>query len=561
MNKLHAARARFAPTHRTCLALAAIATAGGTHAAQIDTGNPDLSLRFDNTVKASAMYRLHDADDALTRSFNGPTAPPQALNLNAGDQNFSKRGFVSQRLDLLSEFDAVYQRNFGLRVSAAAWYDRAYQRTTDAPNDLSGHTNGQTPYNEFPEYTRKIAGRKAEVLDAFVFGSADLGSAGRLSARLGQHTLLYGESLFFGDNGVAAAQGPIDIQKLLASPNAQFKEIAMPVPQLSAQWQISPSLSLGGYLQFRWKESRVPPAGSYFSSANVPWNATGPEFVSIPAFAGPIAGNYVLQPGTDDRPRNGGQFGLQLKWRVAETDLGIYYAKYHDKFGQLFGRLNPGAPTTDSQWFYVFPSDIKVAGISASRSVGDFNLSAEASVRDNMPLVVNNAIHFGPTGTPRPTAPTGRTAHVNLSALASFGPSFLAQESSLVAELAWNRVLHMSDPDGELDKGRTRDASALQFIFTPSYRQVLPGLDLSVPIGLRYTLDGRSSVTAWSARGTGSANIGVEGNYLGVWQFGLCYTHHIGAAIPFNDYSTGQFGAGNPLADRNFMSLNVRRTF
>ena len=335
----------------------------------------------------------------------------------------------------------------------------------------------------------------------------------------------------------------------------------MPVPQLSAQWQISPSLSLGGYLQFRWKESRVPPAGSYFSSANVPWNATGPEFVSIPAFAGPIAGNYVLQPGTDDRPRNGGQFGLQLKWRVAETDLGIYYAKYHDKFGQLFGRLNPGAPTTDSQWFYVFPSDIKVAGISASRSVGDFNLSAEASVRDNMPLVVNNAIHFGPTGTPRPTAPTGRTAHVNLSALASFGPSFLAQESSLVAELAWNRVLHMSDPDGELDKGRTRDASALQFIFTPSYRQVLPGLDLSVPIGLRYTLDGRSSVTAWSARGTGNANIGVEGNYLGVWQFGLSYTHHIGAAIPFNDYSTGQFGAGNPLADRNFMSLNVRRTF
>ena len=250
-----------------------------------------------------------------------------------------------------------------------------------------------------------------------------------------------------------------------------------------------------------------------------------------------------------------------LKWRVAETDLGIYYAKYHDKFGQLFGRLNPGAPTTDSQWFYVFPSDIKVAGISASRSVGDFNLSAEASVRDNMPLVVNNAIHFGPTGTPRPTAPTGRTAHVNLSARASFGPSFLAQESSLVAELAWNRVLHMSDPDGELDKGRTRDASALQFIFTPSYRQVLPGLDLSVPIGLRYTLDGRSSVTAWSARGTGNANIGVEGNYLGVWQFGLNYTHYIGAAIPFNDYSTGQFGAGNPLADRNFMSLNVRRTF
>ena len=72
--------------------------------------------------------------------------------------------------------------------------------------------------------------------------------------------------------------------------------------------------------------------------------------------------------------------------------------------------------------------------------------------------------------------PTGRTAHINLSALGSFGPNFIAKESSLVGEIAWNRVLSKNDPDNEIDKGRTRDATALQFIYTPSYRQVLPGL-------------------------------------------------------------------------------------
>lgn len=526
-------------------------------AAEIDTGSTDWALRFDNTVKASSIYRLHDADAALADSFNAGGAP-QALNLNAGDQNFRKRGFVSERVDLLSEFDAVFKRDFGLRVSAAAWYDYAYHRKTDADNDP---TIGQTPFNEFPAYTKTIAGRKVDLLDAFVFGKADLGSAGQVSGRLGQHTLLYGESLFFGDNGVAAAQGPVDINKLLSSPNAQFKEIAMPVPQLSAQWQIQPALSLGGYVQFKWKESRVPPSGSYFSTANIPWNATGPEFIGIPAAAGPVAGNYVLQPGGDVRPRNGGQYGLQLKWRVAETDLGFYYARYHDKFGQLYGRLNPGAPTTDSRWFYVFGSDIKVVGISASRSVGDFNLSAEASVREGMPLNVNNAVHFGPSGTPYPTLPTGKTAHVNVSALASFGENFLAKESSLVAELAWNRVLSQNDPANQIDQGRTRDASILQFVYTPVYRQALDGLDLSVPLGLRYTLDGRSSVTAWGAKGTGNATLGLEGNYLNTWQVGVNYTHYIGAPIPFNDYAAGRFGSGNPLADRDYVSVNVRRTF
>src|SRR6185436_10926471 len=135
------------------------------------------------------------------------SAFPQALNFNAGDDNFRKRGFVSKRIDLLSEFDAVYKKDFGVRVSAAAWYDAAYRGKTDATDVV----NGQTPSDEFPSGTRDLAGRKAEVLDAFVFGGWDMGEGRKLTARLGKHAVLYGESLFFGDNGIARAQGPNDI--------------------------------------------------------------------------------------------------------------------------------------------------------------------------------------------------------------------------------------------------------------------------------------------------------------------------------------------------------------
>ena len=554
---------------RTALALAAALAAGAAHAVGIDLGESDWSLRFDNTVKAGLMARTQNADPALVDSFRllVPGVPasafPQALNFNAGDDNFRKRGLVSERLDLLSEFDAVYRKDYGLRLSAAAWYDAAYRGKTDATDPV----NGQTPGNEFPEHTRKLAGRKAELLDAFVFGGFDLGDGRKLNARLGRHALQYGESLFFGDNGIARAQGPIDILKLLGSPNAQFKGIIRPVPQLSAQLQVTPEVSVGGYVQFRWEADRLPPAGSYFSSSNTIWGSEQPEFVGIPN-----VGNFVLGPGGDRKPKNSGQFGLQLKWRLADTDLGFYAARYHDKGGQLYGQLNAqGTPgpggTLPGSWYFVFPEAVKTYGVSATRSFGDFNFSAEASLRDDMPLRSTNMLYGFFPGQPQPRYATGRTAHLNLSTLASFGPSFISRESSLVAELAWNRVLHKDDPDGELDAGRTRDATAVQLIFTPTYRQALPGLDLSVPVGLRYTLDGRSAITAWDARGNGSANVGLEGNYLGVWQFALNYTHFIGKAVPFVDFSpslTGGspiYGQGNSLADRNFVALTLRRTF
>ncbi|MFN3985588.1 MAG: DUF1302 domain-containing protein [Rhodocyclaceae bacterium] len=535
------------------------------HAFNIDTGNPDLTVRFDNTVKASSIYRVENANSNLVDSFRllVPGVPasafPQAQNFNAGNDNFRKKGIVSARVDLLSELDVVYQRSFGFRISAAAWYDDAYHHSTDAREP----TNGQTPFDRFPDRTKRIAGEDAEVLDAFAFGRWDLGDGRRLSARFGRHALQYGESLFFGDNGIARAQGPIDINKLLSSPNAQFKEIIRPVPQISAQLQLTSDLSIGGYVQLGWEADRLPPSGSYFSTSNIPWGASQPEFVGIPS--GELAGNHVLNRGHDDEPSDYGQFGLQVKWRIAETDLGFYFARYHDKGGQLYGALDVFNPA-DGRWFYVFPEAIKTAGVSASRTFGEVNVALEASVRDDMPLRSTNML-YPSAFTGRPQFATGKTAHVNLSWLASLGPNFLANESSFVGEIAWNRVMKVNDPDHELDDGVTRSATAIQFIYTPTYRQALPGLDLNVPVGLRYTLDGHSAITPWSARGNGTATLGLEGNYLGVWQFGLTYSHYIGKAKPFVDSSpalTGgrpKFSDGNALADRNNIALYLRRTF
>jgi hypothetical protein len=499
----------------------------------------DWSLRWDNTVKLSTKYRTRDADRQLA----------DVPNQNAGDENFRNKGIISRRADLLSEFDAVYRKDFGLRLSAAAWYDVDYHRSTDAIA-----FTGQTPNDQFAPGTRNLAGRKAEMLDWFVFGGTRLGNGMKVTGRLGQHALQWGETLFFGDNGIARAQGPLDIDKLLASPGALFKEFIRPVPQISGQVQLSPGVSLAAYYQFRWEADRLPPAGSYFSNSNNTWGPSLPQYSPAPLFSGP-----------DRRPKDSGQFGLQMKWNVDETDLGLYFARFHDKDGQILAYLAP----IGSEYYWRFPKDVRTVGFSASRSLGDYNLAGEVSFRDNMPLRSTQAF-WGPVagfvvpGAPgqEPAVPRGKTAHANVSWLASLGPNFLSQVSSFIGELAWNRVLSRQDPGGVVDRALTRDATALRLSYTPTYRQVLPGLDLSVPFGVGYVLRGFSSVTQWMAEDNGDVSLGVDGTYLGDWNFSLKYTKYIGKAIPFIDANAGfTYGVGNPLADRDFISLALRRTF
>ena len=540
---------------------ATLATPENVAASQLDVG-PDWQVRFDNSIKASAIYRLEDADPRLVDGleFSGGTPSPQALNFNAGDDNFRKSGIVSRRLDLFSEFDVVYKEQYGLRLSGAAWYDAEYQ---DGKTDAEDATNQQTPMNEFTDETKKVAGKDAELMDAFVFGGWDVGEEGRLTMRLGRHALQWGESLFFGDNGIARAQGPIDIYKLQSSPTAEFKEFIRPVNQFSFQYDLTWDLSISGYYQLEWEEDRLSPAGTFFSTANVTWGSDYNEFLNLDG------DRYLLAPGSTEEPSDSGQFGLQLKLLLGSVDLGFYLARYHAKDGQLYSQFDvgtfTGGPNGTGRWWYKFPENITTTGLSASTTLGSWNLAAEASVRNNNPLRSKNMIH--PNVAPQPRLVKGRTAHANLSWLASFGPSLVSQESVFVGEIAWNKVMSKDDPDHTLDHVVTDSATQLQLVYTPTWRQALAGLDVNMPVGLRYGLQGNSAAMVSNPEGVGTATLGLTGTYLSVWNMALNYTHYLGKSEPFLDYGplkTGgdpEYTDGNPLADRNHITLTLGRTF
>src|SRR4051812_3550789 len=93
------------PRALTAIAAAICALVGTAHATEITTGNPDLAIRWDNTIKYNYGHRVNGQEASLLKS----------ANFDDGDRNFDK-GMVSNRVDLLSEFDVVYQKSFGMRV-------------------------------------------------------------------------------------------------------------------------------------------------------------------------------------------------------------------------------------------------------------------------------------------------------------------------------------------------------------------------------------------------------------------------------------------------------------
>lgn len=338
-----------------CAAVLASQGAMSAHAFEIESGNSDVKIQWDNTLKYSAASRLQDASGTLL-------ANP---NQDDGDRNFGK-GLISNRVDLLSEFDVKYKDHMGGRVSGAAWYDSIYHQTND--NNSPGTANNiSVPYNQFNSATRSLHGGSGEILDAFVYDTDNIGSIPS-TIRLGRHTVLYGETLFFGSNGIAGGQAPIDVVKLLSVPSSQFKEIVRPVKQLSTQFQVKDNLAIGAYYQFEWRKTLIPDEGSYFSNADV---LDGSErFFLGPPFP-PGATLFHTQ---DQAAKNSGQGGMQLRWRPSnlDVDLGLYAIRYNEKTAQFYastfrtgGPLNP-AIGEFGNYQRVYPEGVKAIGLPTS---------------------------------------------------------------------------------------------------------------------------------------------------------------------------------------------------
>jgi hypothetical protein len=533
------------PSALLVLLLAMVLLPWQAQAFQFNTGNSNVKIRWDNTFKYSAAYRLTEQSDTLIAD----------VNYDDGDRNFDS-GLVSNRIDWLSELEASFPYG-GVRVSGAGWYDQIYNESND--ND-SPFTNNATSVDndEFTDETLELHGRNAELLDAFAYTNLDLADVG-LTLRAGRYTQIYGETLFFGSNGIADAQGPIDLVKLLTVPSSQFKEVLRPVEQISCNLQFTSNLSFGAYYQFLWHKTRIPAVGSYLSNAD---------------FIGEGSESWILGPGVamthedDLEPDDQGQGGVQLRYTIDSIgiDLGLYAARYHAKTPS--GAYIDPVITMNYRWVYA--QDIDTFGVSATGSVGQLNWATELSYRRNTPLNTDPQVNVGLTGGNEEDDrlyAVGNTAHANLSGLYVLQPTFLWDGGAFLAELAYNSRLDITDNEDALAQNTTKEAWALRMIFEPTYFQVLTGLDLSVPVGVGWNFAGRSSAISnfnGGSSNAGDLSVGLGFTYRSVWKAGLSYVKYFGSeetfTVPHNSANV-HLSFDQTLADRDFISFFISRAF
>ena len=98
-----AGRAGFRRRVASLAVASALAAAGTAQAFEFPLDNPDLTVRWDNTVRYNLGVRAQSQDAAIVAS----------PNYDDGDRNFANGSLVTNRLDVLSEFDLVWRRSMG----------------------------------------------------------------------------------------------------------------------------------------------------------------------------------------------------------------------------------------------------------------------------------------------------------------------------------------------------------------------------------------------------------------------------------------------------------------
>jgi hypothetical protein len=516
-------------------------------------------VRWDTTVRDTLAFRTENANPALLAN----------INADDGDRSF-KPGLISARLDIFSEI-TIERGELGFDISAQGWYDPVYFQH-------SANTSPQTfnpvsvPNNKFPPAVQTLMGRDAELLSAYVKDGFSIGDV-PVSVRLGRQTLLWGESLFFPNNGIAAGQAPVDFIKSVSAPLAEARELYLPVAQAVVRVELQPGLALELYDQFEWRRDRLPGVTSYFSTTDI-LDVGGQQYL-LPG------NNNDLYRAGDTVPHGIGQFGAALRLQGDNADYGLYGLRYDSKAPQ------PVFDYAAGTYKLVYPTGIDVEGASASTYIGDSTLAGEVSLRQHMPLVTGGTNLPGGAGggnaypavyaaayaapfmavlpppppmpIPMPKLPpngglnsgfaTGDSWHAQSSIVSQLAPSHLWQAATLQGEIAANDLLAVTGGHQFVQTGRTHFAASLQVVLTPSYFHVLPGLDISVPVGLGYTPVGRSSLDASQNAGSGNVTASVTATYHAVWQAAASVTHFIGGA------------GAQKLADRDFVSLSLMRAF
>lgn len=384
----------FIPHRKSTLILALVAAGMALPASSQTFQLGPFEGNFSSNISVGASWRTEAADLGVLSPGNtdgrgrasSSTADDGNLNYDRGDM-FSLQVRGIHDLELAAD-------TYGMFTRVKYWYDHEVG-TSDVPH---GHAaNGYQPNRKLDtsdfESLAQYSG--IEFLDYYVYGSFQLGES-PLELRAGNMVLSWGESTFI-QNGVNVIN-PFDVTAL-RKPGSEIKEALLPVGMVYANYGLTYDLSVEGFVQYDWQRTILDECGTY-------WNAVDPygggcDYLTIsnaiPDGEAEAAG-LILPRGADDEASDSGQWGLALRYYVEElngTEFGLYYMNYHSRT-PIFSATNAtqsfGLPVNfgaNPEFFFEFPEDIELWGLTFATNVGDWAVSGELSYRPDFPLQIN----------------------------------------------------------------------------------------------------------------------------------------------------------------------------
>jgi hypothetical protein len=572
---------------------------------------------FDSTLSVGASWRVENQSaDLIARgqSFdNGGVGNRFSFNGDDGNLNFHKGDTFSEIVKGVHDFGLQHSSGVGFFVRGAWFYDNKYKNgdfryygTADASDaywqqdpQRGIRTNDPRAFG-FSDEAMEIHGSDTRLLDAYVYNTWFFDEA-ILQVRLGEQVVNWGESTFI-QHSISEAN-PIDVTKLRV-PGSELKEAFIPVQTLWASLDLTPTITLEGYVQFEWEEIRIDEPGSYFSTQDFVGDAG--EFIWLGFTLNPMTQEPVSPLNTARRvhdprsqARDDGQYGLRLGWFAEDlgaTEFGFYYLNYHNKrpviSANKFAISNGG--TTG---FFEYVEDIELYGISFNTATdGGLSIAGEVSYRIDEPLQVDDVeLLFATLEGVSPTVPRG-TSQLNGSVAPGeyisgyrlfdtiqgqmtltnlFGPGLGAEQWTGLLEVGFNQIESMPTPDelrfeapGTYRSGNPNRTMANGFegvepnafaddfswgyrvVAKADYKGFIGAWNMAPRIVYQHDVSGITPAPISNfVEGRKAISLAADFDYLKRYKIGFAYNRYFGG------------GNQNLIADRDFVSLTASYSF
>ncbi len=569
------------PQLTAVVAVAALST-GTAQAYKFDAG-PDWTFNLDNSITYNIGMRVQSIDPRLG---NNP-------NFDESEYKFGNGKLVTNRVQDFVEAQAVYQNMMGVRFTGSMWKDFAYDDSDKSNPGIyapAGSGPGALPAitydsirsyksGHFSDYTKKYQIAGYELLDAFAFYNTAIADV-PVYAKVGRLSQYWGNAFFYGFQAISYSQNPVDFIKGFTQPGSEVKELFLPRTQVLLTANLRQDLSVSAQYFAEFEANRFPEGGTFLSPTDFAYSGPDTAFLAaVPTAAGYAP--FEVSAANPDKP--GGthaNYGVKVAWSPewARGDLGFYYRHFDE--AQPWVLIDFPSSTSAGDYHLAYNRNVRLFGMSYEHSFGPVSTGWEVSYKH----------HMGLSSTPSASVPvetegaTGNVLNVISNALWQLGSSPLYDTGTVLAEVAYTHVTGVTHNEAEAlyngigyagcatnsrwDGCATQNAVAVAISFDPQWLQVLPSIDLDMPISDNIGVYGNGGFTAGGFYGQANQiySGGIRATYKSNSSVALQYNAIYGRP---NGTTTTPAGApvyksGNGLYqfdDRGWISLTFKTSF